>query len=337
MGDATADPAELVKIAELLLQQGKLRESETLFQAVSRAPEYAAVGHYGIGFIRKRQGDFEVATKHLHEALRLNPKYANACYYLGELAEARGSDNAGRKFYEQTLQIDPNHEAARRKLGMAVYRATSNATDSSHTRPPQQTQETSSKRRTGVEILEKDQDPAAREALALIDKLDMTVVPRLSAYIGRMLRTPLVLTVLYVIITSIVTLPGPRLRGMADTLAILVFLLSGVAVIRTVLIAKTTRIQFSSGRVIVTSGLLARSVTNTELYRVVDVSLRRGFINLLTGDGTIELGLEEGRGVHEKLQLTGIASGAELDRIFEILRNLVLALRTSRIGKGVIY
>src|SRR5690606_31603352 len=59
--------------------------------------------------------DNKKAKAHLNDALTLNPRYANAWFNLGNLAEQCGQRDEGKSSFEKCLQFDPlNHTALAR-------------------------------------------------------------------------------------------------------------------------------------------------------------------------------------------------------------------------------
>lgn len=59
--------------------------------------------------------DNKKAKSHLNEALALNPRYVNAWFNLGNLAERRGQRDKAKSSFEKCLQLDPlNHTALAR-------------------------------------------------------------------------------------------------------------------------------------------------------------------------------------------------------------------------------
>jgi hypothetical protein len=95
---------------------------------------------------------------------------------------------------------------------------------------------------------------------------------------------------------------------------------------------RMVRITIQKGRVQIKEGILFRRLSNLELWRVSDIELQRTFLNLLTGDGTLVIGLHHGG----KLTVRGLARGTQLEDMYQKLLNLVFLLRSNPLVKGII-
>jgi hypothetical protein len=71
----------------------------------------------------------------------------------------------------------------------------------------------------------------------------------------------------------------------------------------------------------------------------MDLQLHQTFWNRRTGDGSLYLFVEGVEGNHSpvRIELTGICKIDQLRELFEELRNAVALLRSSYVGKGIIY
>jgi hypothetical protein len=95
----------------------------------------------------------------------------------------------------------------------------------------------------------------------------------------------------------------------------------------------TTRIRIERGRLQVERGLLTRTKTNLELWRVQNIVLERRGLNLLTGDGTLVFYGTTGTPPEK---VTGVTRGRDLERLHEELLDLVFLLRTNPSIKGIV-
>ena len=59
------------------------------------------------------------AKAHLEQALKLNPRYSNAYFNLGNLSEQNGQRSEAKRLFEQCLEIDPNNQLALARLADA--------------------------------------------------------------------------------------------------------------------------------------------------------------------------------------------------------------------------
>ncbi|MBI1805214.1 MAG: tetratricopeptide repeat protein [Ignavibacteriae bacterium] len=62
------------------------------------------------------QGEFDTAIIRYKEAFQSNSKNTDALFGLGEICEWTGQYRLAKSYYEQILQIQPNHKAAKTKL-----------------------------------------------------------------------------------------------------------------------------------------------------------------------------------------------------------------------------
>jgi membrane protein YdbS with pleckstrin-like domain len=95
----------------------------------------------------------------------------------------------------------------------------------------------------------------------------------------------------------------------------------------------TTRIRIERGRLQIERGLLTRTTTNLELWRVQNIVLERRGLNLLTGDGTLVFYGTTGT---PPTRVTGVTRGRDLERLHEELLDLVFLLRTNPSIKGIV-
>jgi membrane protein YdbS with pleckstrin-like domain len=184
-------------------------------------------------------------------------------------------------------------------------------------------------------LIRRDQSPLAQETLQLLDATNMSVHPRLSAYLASMLHPMLRFLVLAVIALATAYflkahIPWPYL--------LLLLVVPAVIVGAKLIEVKTTTVTLEAGRLLITKGVFAREAHNLELYRVLDIALERSLLNRLTGDGTLVLTIEGIHGTQDpfRLPLPGLARIDDLEQLFTRLRSLVLLLRTGPWGKGFI-
>jgi tetratricopeptide (TPR) repeat protein len=87
--------------------------------AMSAAP--TAAGHFALGYLFARKGSPDLAVKHYQEAIRLNPRHAEAHNNLGALyLQQRRLDDALREF-EEAVSANPVYPEALNNLGTAYY------------------------------------------------------------------------------------------------------------------------------------------------------------------------------------------------------------------------
>jgi membrane protein YdbS with pleckstrin-like domain len=219
------------------------------------------------------------------------------------------------------------------------------------------------------EYLRRDRSHLSRQAVAALDRMHVERYPPTylsffgfglpsPASTGKLLQYGLVAligivvlgaigTFLVLLLTAPPSAPTPRTT---DTFAVLRQALPGmarfvgniafwayVAVVAAVLFKFlrhiTTRIRIEHGRLQVERGLLTRTRTNLELWRVQNIVLERKGLHLLTGDGDLVF---HGISGTDPITVTGLARGRELDRLHQELLDLVFLLRTNPSIKGIV-
>jgi tetratricopeptide (TPR) repeat protein len=374
---ATVDESlELLKRAQELRRQGNLLESAAAYHKLIGLGVHKAEGFYGLGLVLLDSRDYGSAAAQFENCLKLDPRNANAYFYLGETWAARDASEVAQSFYRKALEINPKHAGALKRLEAPVPRAANDATRAPFTLASSGADGSSPEhlRQPGFyELIRLDPSPLALQTVRLIDSLDMSVRPAISAHLGPLLAIILLCSIPVVGISLLANsaFSSPPKVGVAErellpvshqdasktpplgatkrpvakqfpalVLAQQILLLAAVVVPAVyILRVKTTTFTFGQGRLQISRGVFGKRLQNLELYRVVDIELRQSFLNRLLGDGTLVLLVERVGAGREPtgIALTGIARGADLEKLFQTLRSLVLLLRTGAWGKGVIY
>jgi len=94
----------------------------TSFTAPSRAPRrnsvrLSAKAYYDKGEILFAQGDLQGALRSYQQALRINPRYADALSALGWTNQALGKDDQAIAYYKQAIRIQPGDYFPYENLG----------------------------------------------------------------------------------------------------------------------------------------------------------------------------------------------------------------------------
>ena len=79
--------------------------------------------------------------------------------------------------------------------------------------------------------------------------------------------------------------------------------------------------------------LFAQDAKSTELWRVKQIDMHRSIPNLLTGDGTLILTLNDDK---TKILITGLATHSQLKKMRVQLMDLIVALRANPMIKGIV-
>jgi Flp pilus assembly protein TadD len=78
-------------------------------------PDYG-LAHVGLGKVRREEGRFEEAIRHFGDALRFDPRDADAHYHLATVLGLQGRLEEAVAHYRQALQIDGANAPARLEL-----------------------------------------------------------------------------------------------------------------------------------------------------------------------------------------------------------------------------
>jgi tetratricopeptide (TPR) repeat protein len=338
--------------AEQLRKQGQLAESAAVFQRVIDSGFEKGEAFYGLGLVHLDAGDLQSAATAFENALGIDPRNANAYYYLGQLWTARNAAEIAQSFYAKALEVNPQHAGALKKRQTSAQ-----AANVVHGSPAKDSFDVSELGFYG--LLKRDPSELARQTVQLIDRLNLSVRPALSAYLSRLLGVLLLCAIPAFAITLLSgSLASPSSRAPSrvelthrstplrapvgaaylDVVQQILFAAAIVVPLAYIVRIKSTRYTFEKGRLQVSRGIFMRRVSNIELYRVVDIEMQQTFLNRLTRDGTIVVLVDGASNVGQqtRIALTGIAKGRRLQTLFEELRNLVLLLRTGNWGKGFI-
>jgi len=319
--------------------------SEELYEVLASVSELADEGCYGLGLVHLERGNTLGAENEFEEALRHNPRHANAWYHLGSLADSRADRDRARDCWKVSLSINPRHSRARRSLELRAN-------------------EDERIDRWGVYRLVFARDPEfGPPLLEAMHATRLATRPRFRAYVGRYwLRTAALCSIPLLALAILVapsaadvrrplyaaglprlTYDNPRSFWLGAVAAVVFGVLAvGYAHVRSINIA------VERGRLQIERGVFARRRTNVELWRIQDVVLERRAVNRLTGDGALILHpksdltelshrsfLQRLGRKNAAIVLTGVASGAELERTYRAILDFVFLLRANRLTQGI--
>ena len=112
----------VVGLGGLTLRQAQVwHDPETLWRYTASAVPESKIAHNNLGNVMIERGEIGEAIKHLREALRIDPAYADAYINLGNANFERGEIGKAIKHYRQALRIDPAYADAHNNLGVALH------------------------------------------------------------------------------------------------------------------------------------------------------------------------------------------------------------------------
>jgi pSer/pThr/pTyr-binding forkhead associated (FHA) protein len=324
--------------ARELFGRRRYPEAAQSFAQLTSVPAVAVEAWYGMGVALLAQSLLEEADRAFILCLSLDRQQANALYQRGVIGERRGDLRAAQEYYRAAVAANPAHVSARRALERF-----SRPDESPKALPPERNERNDAVPAAALPGMEGGlpaqygiyqylrQDPSAisKQAIAMMDRLEMEVRPSFPAYIGHFLRG-------YIRTTFILLL------SLTVVFPILALIIGFIRV-------RATRFKISQGRLQIKKGVLSKRLTNVDLWRVRNIELYRTFWNRMIGDnGTLIIVLSPepaaGKTHHSKkrsrlddqVEVTGLAKGSHLDEIFQQLLNLTFLLRGNPIVKGII-
>ncbi|MGH7454979.1 MAG: tetratricopeptide repeat protein, partial [bacterium] len=101
------------RVAEALMQQGRLDEAIQLCEEGIRRHPYYVTGHMVLGKCYLQKKLFDQAEKEFKRVLLFDPKYLAAHKHYGDLMREIGWDNTCEMSYRKIMQIDPFDKAVK--------------------------------------------------------------------------------------------------------------------------------------------------------------------------------------------------------------------------------
>jgi Flp pilus assembly protein TadD len=116
------DPETRNSLGVHYVQVGRVADAVTQFRAALDAVPEHAVANYNLGLIAINSRQFELARRHLEQAIATRPDYVEAHTNLGALLEMTGRKKDAIAHYRRALQIRSDHAIAANNLGRALIR-----------------------------------------------------------------------------------------------------------------------------------------------------------------------------------------------------------------------
>ena len=96
--------------------------SEILWtHALAHGASSSPLAHNNLGNVLYSQGNHQMGVAHYTEALRLNPRYADAHNNLGTILYAQGKHEEAEAHYTEALRLDPGFADAHNNLAMILF------------------------------------------------------------------------------------------------------------------------------------------------------------------------------------------------------------------------
>ena len=96
--------------ANQLYADGKYEEAITAYEAIINSDYLSSDIYYNLGNAYYKTQHFQESLPPLSQAIRINPKYAQAHYVLCMVNELVGNEEAAQKHYQIALKLNPKIE-----------------------------------------------------------------------------------------------------------------------------------------------------------------------------------------------------------------------------------
>ncbi len=115
--------AVIICVAAISWQQiSYWQNSKTLFERALRVTNNNAVMNNNLGIFLVSQGEYDSAMQYYKEALRIAPRYFDACYNVARLYEYQGNAEKSIIYYRQALSYKPDNCKANFNMGILLSR-----------------------------------------------------------------------------------------------------------------------------------------------------------------------------------------------------------------------
>ncbi len=103
-------------LAELAVKEDRIQDAISYYKkALQNAPRNADIPN-NLANLLARNGALDEAIQYYQLALRINPGYINAHYNLGSIYASLGQNQLAQGQFKAVLQLQPQHEAAQKRL-----------------------------------------------------------------------------------------------------------------------------------------------------------------------------------------------------------------------------
>lgn len=116
------NPHELNNIGILYALQGRLDDARASFNEAVRLNPRFAQAYLNLGLIEHKQGNTENAAAFIRKAIEYGPAIAEPYYVLGMIRELSGETDEAVRLYKQAVLKNPAHSRGYERLGLVAAR-----------------------------------------------------------------------------------------------------------------------------------------------------------------------------------------------------------------------
>jgi tetratricopeptide (TPR) repeat protein len=100
--------------------QEKAADAASVYEKLIEKDKDSDILYFNLGIIYSKMGKVDEAISALGEAVKLNPRYLEACMGLGVLYETKNDLASAVKHYDKALEIDPTNVNVYHRLGFVL-------------------------------------------------------------------------------------------------------------------------------------------------------------------------------------------------------------------------
>lgn len=334
----------LVDEAKRLYAANKLEDSERLLRELLLDGEETAEGSFYLGLIYTYWKRIPEAEKCFTRATQLDPDKYDAHFYLADILLSRNDNVSAVQHYLKTVELRPDHAAAREKLATLNVAVPQRAFNTSTSVTPAEDARAVSDNDESVIMTQlrkrAETDPQYRTAVNLIDDLRSGVrKPLMKAYLQDFVVFALasfaLLTIAYYVVSGeegLVSVILPLILTSIVCAAVPFFVYYEAR-------KSVTRMSIDCGIISIEGGVFNNNKIRHNIYRISNFMSHQNFFNMLTGDGSLWL-IEgepvEGKPLNIVADLKGFGTHKELSQIAEKCADLRQSLRSlPDLDKGI--
>ncbi len=267
--------------------------------------------------------------------VKLDPKNANATYWLGMIAERQGDQGVSQVYFARTLSLDPQHGEAKTHIDVTAHNPIAHVPDA-----PKRTESQAYVAHEDLYAqLSRQATPMDLDTVAIIDRIAMDRRMRLSGFTGVFIGIWfIVLGLLIAVLLMVASYHPPRqsepIGGLLENLTLVAIVVAIAASIIAAVSIRSIRYVFTRGYLIGSRGILSSIERKRELLHLQSAELSQSLLDKLTGNGRLKLTFESS-GTKDVIEIRGLLPINELRTLRDDLYDLRRLLVTNPLTHGI--